>query len=264
MVILSNASVKSAWCAKELNAGLMRELEEKRVVVVPVLVEDCQIPTFLREKMYADFRNNFDHGLRTVLESVARITNATQGRIEMPNHHTDWSIDWGEICGSDVFRLTMVDHTKEQPYTILGEILITSDTDASKWYRNQLHCGNGMAAREDILLALEAAMLGKQEFCFTLSDQMPRRGCTTFEVGSGTFTAALQIRRLGIDTGRDILVRMDGQVKNVADSIRSIRASGNPSSTVQVPKEARRNSQITKTLSGAATKRSQRKKPSER
>jgi len=41
----------------------MRELDEKRVVVLPVIVEECDIPLFLREKMYADLRTNFNTGL---------------------------------------------------------------------------------------------------------------------------------------------------------------------------------------------------------
>src|SRR3990170_6374615 len=43
VVVLSKASVNSSWCQKELSAGLVRELEEKRVVVLPILLEDCQI-----------------------------------------------------------------------------------------------------------------------------------------------------------------------------------------------------------------------------
>lgn len=207
----------------------MRELDEKRVVVVPVLVEDCKVPTFLREKMYADFRKDFDQGLTIVLESVARITNATQGRVETLNYHTDWSIDWGEINGRDVFRLTMIDHTKEQPYTILAEITIIGDADATMWYRKRLQSGEDETAREDILLALEAKMVGKDDFRFMLSDQMPRQAFTTFDLGGGTFGATMSVRRLGMDTGRNILIRMDGQVNNVANTIRSIRATGDPS-----------------------------------
>jgi|SRR5580698_10573547 hypothetical protein len=38
LIVLSKASVASEWCKKELNAGLMRELDEKKVVVLPVVV----------------------------------------------------------------------------------------------------------------------------------------------------------------------------------------------------------------------------------
>src|ERR1700704_1571000 len=56
LIVLSKASVASEWCKKELNAGLMRELDEKRVLVLPCIIDDCTIPLFLREKLYADFR----------------------------------------------------------------------------------------------------------------------------------------------------------------------------------------------------------------
>jgi len=75
IVVLSCNSVESEWCKRELNAGLIRELEEKRVVILPALLEDCQIPIFLREKLHADFRTNYDHGLRLVLEAVAKVTS---------------------------------------------------------------------------------------------------------------------------------------------------------------------------------------------
>ena len=50
LFVLSKASVESEWCKKELSAGLMRELEEKSTIVLPVLLEKCQIPVFLKEK----------------------------------------------------------------------------------------------------------------------------------------------------------------------------------------------------------------------
>jgi TIR domain len=69
-VVLSKASTESEWCKKELSAGLLRELEERRVVVLPILIEDCEIPIFLRGKLYADFRTNFDAGIGTILEQL--------------------------------------------------------------------------------------------------------------------------------------------------------------------------------------------------
>src|SRR4051794_18827641 len=66
LVILSKRSVASEWCRKELNSGLMRELEEKRVLVLPCVIDDCEIPLFLREKLYADFRHDPDEALNQV------------------------------------------------------------------------------------------------------------------------------------------------------------------------------------------------------
>ena len=81
LVILSKASVESEWCQKELNAALIRELEEKKVIVLPVLKENCNIQPFLREKKYADFRGTFDAGFNDLLSAVAKVSNPEQGRI---------------------------------------------------------------------------------------------------------------------------------------------------------------------------------------
>jgi len=77
LVILSKASVKSNWCQKELSAGLVRELTEKQVVVMPCLIEDCEIPLFLRDKKYADFRNDPDQAISEVRQALAKISNAS-------------------------------------------------------------------------------------------------------------------------------------------------------------------------------------------
>lgn len=50
IVVISNSSMKSGWCKKELSAGFLKELEEKRVVVLPLIFEECEMPIFLRGK----------------------------------------------------------------------------------------------------------------------------------------------------------------------------------------------------------------------
>ena len=72
LAIFSKASMKSIWCKKEVNAGIQRELEERKVVVIPVKLDNCRIPLFLREKRYADFRTNFDEGFSTVDQALAK------------------------------------------------------------------------------------------------------------------------------------------------------------------------------------------------
>ena len=72
---------------------------------MPILLQDCQIPLFLREKLYADFRSDFDAGLQTVLESVAKISNMNTGRIDKPTYHADWALDWEEVANNGLFEL---------------------------------------------------------------------------------------------------------------------------------------------------------------
>ena len=114
-MVLSTASVASNWVKKEVNAGLVRELDEKQVVVLPVVIEDCKVPMFLREKFFADFRTSFDHGLQRILESVARVTNPNSARTDDPTFHTDWGLDWGWTDGRLFLRLRFVEQAIDQP-----------------------------------------------------------------------------------------------------------------------------------------------------
>ncbi len=70
-IVLSPSSVESEWVRREVNAALMRELDEKKVIVLPLLLEDCRIPTLLRVKKWADFRTSYDLGLEEFLVAVS-------------------------------------------------------------------------------------------------------------------------------------------------------------------------------------------------
>lgn len=54
-VALSSNSVNSEWVQKELQVAMHKEFLEKKVVILPMLLEHVEIPPFLRDKLYADF-----------------------------------------------------------------------------------------------------------------------------------------------------------------------------------------------------------------
>jgi hypothetical protein len=60
--IISKTSIESAWVEKELEIASNREIDERRVVVFPLLVDDVPLPGFLRGKFYGDFRNAEQYG----------------------------------------------------------------------------------------------------------------------------------------------------------------------------------------------------------
>ena len=70
IVILSKNSVNSLWVRKELNAFLCDEISSKNVKILPVLIDDCNIPIFLREKLYADFREDYASGFQMLVDVI--------------------------------------------------------------------------------------------------------------------------------------------------------------------------------------------------
>lgn len=222
LVVLSEASVNSEWCKKELSAGLIRELEEKRVVVIPVLIEDCSIPIFLRDKKYADFRTSFDKGLGEILESLAGVTNDTQGRVQSNGHDFDWAIDWTEGGEPLHLRIIVVEHYRIPPVTGLTTISVTCNDLATRRYRLFEGEGFGSFGRGVILEAL-AEFAAREELFLLLEDQHEKSVDFGIKDEKTGIRLAVHVtsRRLGEDTGKDLLVNIGGQLTTVRDSARA-------------------------------------------
>ncbi|MHC4404420.1 MAG: toll/interleukin-1 receptor domain-containing protein [Planctomycetota bacterium] len=78
-VVLTAHSVESKWVDREWKAKYWDEVNQDQVTVLPLLVEDCQIPALLTDKKYADFQIDFDRGLLELLgalDPVAEIDSA--------------------------------------------------------------------------------------------------------------------------------------------------------------------------------------------
>lgn len=208
LVIMSKASIASEWCKKELSAGFLRELEEKRVVVMPVLLEDCDIPLFARGKLYADFRTNFDDGLRTVVEGIAKVTNPFLSRSNAPQYHTDWSIDWGVVNGNVAIILNFVEQAKNQPFTCLTNIEVLASPLATQKYHQNCTEHNEEYARSYIVGVLHGHFSKGDDYRPRLVSEREHIDHIVIKGNSPQEEYKVRVgsRRLGEDTGRDILV----------------------------------------------------------
>jgi hypothetical protein len=73
VAVLSNHSVRSTWVEKELVLAMTQEQEREAKVVLPIKIDNCIVPTFLRDKLYADFSEtvSFDDALYGLLAVVS-------------------------------------------------------------------------------------------------------------------------------------------------------------------------------------------------
>lgn len=70
VVVLSKKSVASGWVQRELNSVLIGQLSGAKVLVIPVLAEDCEIPRLLTDILYVDLRDDFETGFRALLDAL--------------------------------------------------------------------------------------------------------------------------------------------------------------------------------------------------
>lgn len=224
LVILSNASVTSEWCKKELSAGLLRELEEKRVVVMPVMLEDCKVPLFARGKLYADFRKNFDDGLKTVLEGIAKVTNPFLSRTNEHEYHTDWSIDWGDVNGNFALIMNFVEQAKDQPFTVLTNIEILASPEATMKYHMTASQFGQEYARRDVVEIIHQYLQTRDALRPRLSSE--HEDITRLRIDGDEdnefYAVRIGTRRLGEDTGKDILVNTTTLVSQAYEHMNSV------------------------------------------
>jgi hypothetical protein len=221
VVILSKQSLASAWCNRELTAGLVRELEERRVVVLPCVIEDCEIPLFLRDKLYANSRVNFDDGLRTLLEAISSSTNPDQGRAIHPDYHFDWGIDWGQIQNELYIRVVCVEQAVGEPFTVFTEILIQPNKKAAARYMQFDNLGFGSFARLTLMQLLKEYSIRTSPSLY-LEDQHPKKKCVEADAANGfAYSLTVTSRRLGEDTGKDLIVDISGQILQIEQHYRN-------------------------------------------
>ena len=55
LLALSPAAVRSRWVGKELNAALAMEDRLGRKIIIPIMLEACEVPSSIADRLYADF-----------------------------------------------------------------------------------------------------------------------------------------------------------------------------------------------------------------
>jgi NAD-dependent SIR2 family protein deacetylase len=70
IVVLSKNIAKSSWSAFELSATRLNEISKEQNIILPVLIEDCEIPFSLRDRIYSDFRISFEEGYTKLIKAL--------------------------------------------------------------------------------------------------------------------------------------------------------------------------------------------------
>lgn len=70
IIVLSTNSVNSHWVKKELSSGLMKKLDNNSVSILPVLKEECKIPSIILDLKSADFTESYEDGLLDLVEGL--------------------------------------------------------------------------------------------------------------------------------------------------------------------------------------------------
>jgi hypothetical protein len=60
----------SLWARREWQSFLARQLKGNLITILPVLLDDCEIPDIISDLKYADFRTNYQDGFKQLHASL--------------------------------------------------------------------------------------------------------------------------------------------------------------------------------------------------
>jgi hypothetical protein len=72
-VWLTKNSVSSGWVEREWQTKYHEEVAKKKVMVLPLLAENCQLPPLLSDKKYADFRQDYYIGFSQLVKTLSSV-----------------------------------------------------------------------------------------------------------------------------------------------------------------------------------------------
>jgi hypothetical protein len=70
ILFMSKTAFKSEWVNREIDAAFMMEVESKNVLIVPVLLDNCEIPISLKSKRYIDLRQDYPKGIIALIDTL--------------------------------------------------------------------------------------------------------------------------------------------------------------------------------------------------
>lgn len=108
-VLLSRHSVVSGWVQKEWQAKIGVEAAERRVAVIPLKAEACDVPGLLRDKRYADFSQDYSLGLNALLSALHKHTTKADLRLSQTRNWPnilDLAQNTIALAGLNLFGLT--------------------------------------------------------------------------------------------------------------------------------------------------------------
>lgn len=122
IVILSKNSERKPWVVEELNAGYIKKINEKSKLI-PVIIEDCEVPECLRSIVWVKIKNLNDY--KTELDSIVASVYDVNEKPELgaaPAYttliHGDSPISSHSKIDNSIIKISCEEAIKSKSYSI--------------------------------------------------------------------------------------------------------------------------------------------------
>ena len=76
IIVLSKNSIHSEWVNREIRIAVKEERDVGNVIVIPLIIDDCEIPLLLKNKLYAEFKYPYQYS-KSLKKVISLLTGDT-------------------------------------------------------------------------------------------------------------------------------------------------------------------------------------------
>lgn len=105
IAVISENSNNSVWVNKELSIAISEEVLTSHKKILPILLDKCEIPIFLQDKVYADFSDpkNYNKSFAQLLLSIEQ--GSTGLKVIPKRKYLQPKVEINGLVKEDIFRL---------------------------------------------------------------------------------------------------------------------------------------------------------------
>jgi hypothetical protein len=149
-IILSSNSIASPWVQREIDVAMNQEIAGKKIKVLPIMYERCELPGFLLGKLYADFTDEtkYPEAFKNFVNSINVVFNsrALENSISASSLHS-------VLDKVDIINLPLFSKPFHRPFQYMGMKIAKAEQEVNQ-ASNQV--GNIIVDTDDCHMFLQA------------------------------------------------------------------------------------------------------------
>lgn len=216
-VVLSKNALESKWVQEEINEALLRETDKQGIVILPIVLDDCEIPTVLNNRLFIDFRANFESSLNRILHVVADKYNiGNSDRIAAGNnYYFDYGIEYQTIDNNFFMQIDVVSYDTEESFTILSQFKFSGNEYATK---EHFELEDDRALR-DLVLRTCADEFTSNPARVTINAEHAKTAKFSIQGSEdkARFDAELRVKWLGTSTRETVVFNVGALIQQICD-----------------------------------------------
>jgi TIR domain/SIR2-like domain len=68
--VISSNALRSEWVQREFVTVVLQQISKQQQRIIPIRLDECEVPSYLADRLYIDFASDFSGGLRTLLTAL--------------------------------------------------------------------------------------------------------------------------------------------------------------------------------------------------